>query len=212
MTHRTRIKFCGLSRPDDVTAAVDAGADAIGLVFYPPSSRAVTPAQARELVAGVPPFITVTGLFVDMEPEQVAMIAEQVPLDLVQFHGRETADQCQRSPRPWIKAVRARPDTDWEATLEDWPGARGLLLDAWHPEKAGGTGQVFDWSRIPHHWRSRIILAGGLTPDNVGDAIATVRPYGVDVSGGIESSPGIKDAARMRAFADAVRREDSRYD
>lgn len=212
MTRRTRIKFCGLTRPMDVTAAVDHGADALGLVFYPPSSRAIDVAIARELIRLVPPFVTTTGLLVNPSADTVRDLLTAVPLDLLQFHGDEDDAFCASFGKPFIKAVRVKPDADLESLLGQWPSARGLLLDAWHPEQPGGTGLTFDWQKIPLRWRDRIILAGGLTSANVADAIRTIRPYGVDVSGGIEARKGEKDSALMAAFAAAVQHEDSQHD
>lgn len=212
MTQRTRIKFCGLTRVEDVTLAGRLGVDAMGFVFYPPSSRAVTPEQAGELLTHVPPFVTSTGLFVDPEPDHVKGVLAQAPLDLLQFHGDETDAFCAQFGVPYIKAVRMHPEADLDEILARWPGARGLLLDAWHPDQPGGTGLTFDWSRIPVNWRERIVLAGGLTPDNVGSAIRQVRPYGVDVSGGIEAERGTKNSALMADFVAAVQQEDSTHD
>lgn len=213
MTRRTRIKFCGLTRPEDIHAAVRHGADAMGFVFHhPPSSREVSPEVARNLIREVPPFVTTVGLLVNPDADTVRDLLARVPLDLLQFHGDEDDAFCASFGRPFIKAVRVKPGVDLDALLGQWPSARGLLLDAWHPEQAGGTGLTFDWEKIPLRWRGRIILAGGLTPANVADAIRTIRPYGVDVSGGIEARKGEKDSALMAAFAAAVQHEDSRDD
>lgn len=209
---RTRIKICGLREHEHVQAAVRAGADALGFVFYPPSPRAITPAQATELIAAIPPFVTSVGLVVNPQPELVEQLLKECSIDLLQFHGDEDDAFCRQFGRPFIKAIRMAPDLDIEATLEQWPSARGLLLDAWHPELPGGTGEQFDWSRIPERWRSRIILAGGLTPDNVATAIRTLHPYAVDVSGGVEISKGIKSTQRIQAFIAAVRQEDKHHD
>lgn len=209
---RTRIKLCGLTSPDQVMLAAELGADAIGLVFYGPSPRYIETEVASRLAAGCPPFLSLTGLFVNPSVAEVEAVLDQVPLDCLQFHGDETDDFCRQFRRPWIKAVRVRPEMDIEQVLTQWPGARGLLLDAWHPEHPGGTGLTFDWRLIPDAWRHRIILAGGLTPDNVGTAIRQVSPWGVDVSGGIEHSKGKKDSALMAAFVAAVRQEDNRHD
>lgn len=212
MTRRTRIKFCGLTRAEDVILAARLGVDALGFVFYPPSSRAVTPEQAGELLAHVPPFVTTTGLLVDPEPEAVTALLARAPVDLLQFHGDESDAFCARFGVPFIKAVRMHPSADLDEVLARWPSARGLLLDAWHPDQPGGTGLTFDWSRIPPDWRERIVLAGGLTATNVGQAIRQIRPYGVDVSGGIEAGRGIKDSAQMAAFVAAVQQEDGTHD
>ncbi|MBB3229608.1 phosphoribosylanthranilate isomerase [Halomonas stenophila] len=203
---RTRIKFCGMTRPEDVDAAVAAGADALGFVLWPGSQRAVDLARLATLAARVPAFVTRVGLFVDPEPELVARAAEH--LDLLQFHGEESPAICAAAGHPWIKALRMRDGLDLPAAAGDYHQARALLLDAYRPGLPGGTGETFDWSRIPASLAKPVILAGGLTPANVAEAIAVVRPYAVDVSGGIETAPGRKDAALMAAFRQAVRRAD----
>ncbi len=214
---RTRVKICGLTRAADVRAAVDAGADAIGLVFHPASPRAVDLEQARNLCAELPPFVTAVGLFVDPPAERVAQVLKQVPLELLQFHGDEPADFCARFGRRWIKAIRMRPGLDPLDAVRPYLGGRegasGVLLDAFDPVLAGGTGQSFEWGRIPPDLAPRIVLAGGLTSANVAEAIRQVRPFGVDVSGGVESAKGIKDRAKISAFMQGVRDGDSaRYD
>ncbi len=214
---RTRVKICGLTRAEDVRAAVAAGADAIGLVFHPASPRAVGIEQARDLCAALPPFVTAVGLFVDATASRIESILEGVPLELLQFHGEESADFCAGFGRRWIKAIRMRRGLDVLAAADVYlsgpGGAAGILLDAYDPVLAGGTGQAFDWDRIPADLARRIVLAGGLTPGNVAEAIARVRPFGVDVSGGVESAKGIKDAAKISAFMQGVRDGDSaRFD
>jgi phosphoribosylanthranilate isomerase len=213
---RTRVKICGLTRPEDVGAAVDAGADAIGLVFHPASPRAVSVDLARDLCAALPPFVTAVGLFVDAPAKRIAQVLEQVPLELLQFHGEEPADLCASFGRRWIKAIRMRSGLDPLNAVRAYlgtSGAVGILLDAFDPILAGGTGQSFEWGRIPPDLAPRIVLAGGLTPANVSDAIRAVRPFGVDVSGGVESAKGIKDAAKISAFMQGVRDGDSaRFD
>lgn len=202
---RIRTKICGLTRQQDVAVAVAAGADALGLVFYPPSPRAVTPGQAADLIRHLPPFVMSVGLFVNPEPEWVQEVLQQVPLDLLQFHGDEPESFCASFGRPYIKALRMKPGFEPERVVDQWPSARGFLLDAYTPGTPGGTGEVFDWQRFPaseqHHW----ILAGGLTPDNVTQAIRITQPYAVDVSGGVESSRGIKCPTKIHAFLKAVR-------
>ncbi|SFT84936.1 phosphoribosylanthranilate isomerase [Halomonas saccharevitans] len=205
---RTRIKFCGLTREEDVDAAVAAGADALGFVLWPGSKRAIDERRLAELGARVPAFVTRVGLFVDPSPALVARCSPH--LDLLQFHGDETPEACEAAGRPWIKALRMREELDLPAAAEAYGDARALLLDAYRPGVPGGTGDTFDWSRIPASLTKPVILAGGLTLDNVDAAIAAVGPFAVDVSGGIEAAPGIKDAARMAAFLDAVRRADER--
>lgn len=203
---RTRVKICGLTRSEDVGAAVAAGADAIGLVFYPPSPRAMTPRRAQDIIAGLPPFVTVVGLFVDERRERIAAILESVRIDLLQFHGDESPVACAGYERPWIKAVRMRQDVDLEAVRARYRGASALLLDTYRPGVPGGTGNRFEWHRIPPAMRGDIILAGGLTPETVEQAVRQVRPYAVDVSGGVERSKGIKDADKIVAFMRGVKR------
>ena len=210
-----RIKVCGLTQVDDALAAVKAGADALGFVFYPPSPRAVTPEQAAEIIQQLPPFVVSVGLFVNPEAEWVNEVLKQVPLDLLQFHGDEPEAFCQSFGRPYIKALRMKPEFNPEQAAANWPSARGFLLDTYTPGIPGGTGEVFDWQRFPssespsdklsskksYNW----ILAGGLTPANVAQAIQITQPYAVDVSGGVESSRGIKCPTKIHAFVKAVR-------
>lgn len=202
---RTRVKICGLTRPSDAQAAAAAGVDAIGLVFYAQSPRAVDIAQARALVSALPPFVTSVGLFVDAPPAFVSKVMSGVRLDLLQFHGDEAPDACDAYGQPWIKALRVRPGIDLMREADRYGRARALLLDAYRPGVPGGTGECFDWALIPLELGPRIVLAGGLTPDNVADAIGRVRPYAVDVSGGVESARGIKDHAKIDAFMQGVR-------
>ncbi len=206
---RTRVKICGITRPEDALTAVRLGADAIGLVFYAPSPRAVTVQQAAAIVRRLPPFVTVVGLFVNATNAELSDVLEQVPLDLLQFHGEESAEACMGHGRPWIKAIRMRPSVDLQQIAQDYAEASGLLLDTYQAGVPGGTGHSFDWSRIPRELASRIILAGGLTPQNVEQAIHLVHPYAVDVSGGVEAAKGIKDADKMAAFIAGVHRGDN---
>jgi phosphoribosylanthranilate isomerase len=206
---RTRVKICGITRLQDAQAAVNQGADAIGLVFYPASPRAVTPEQAAAIVKHLPPFITVVGLFVDASREEVAEVLKTVPLDLLQFHGEETPAQCAGHGRPWIKAIRMRASVDLTQMVHEYAEASGLLLDTYRAGVPGGTGERFDWDRIPREFCSRIILAGGLDPHNVEQAIRRVQPYAVDVSGGVEAAKGIKDADKIAAFIAGVNRGDN---
>ncbi|UVJ42667.1 phosphoribosylanthranilate isomerase [Pseudomonas sp. LS1212] len=201
-----RSKICGITRIEDALAAVEAGADAIGLVFYAKSPRAVTVEQARAIIAALPPFITTVGLFVNATRCELNEILEAVPLDLLQFHGDETPADCDGYHRPWIKALRVRPGDDLEASCKAYAKASGILLDTYVAGVPGGTGEAFDWSLIPAKLSKPIILAGGLSADNVAQAIAQVRPYAVDVSGGVEQSKGIKDHRRIEAFMQAVRK------
>lgn len=200
----TRIKFCGFTRSEDVQSAVMLGADALGFVFYPPSKRAVTPDQAVTLMALVPAFVTRVGLFVDASPEVITEIAKRTRLNLIQFHGSETPADCEAIGLPYIRAIRMRPEVDVLAEMEAYASASGFLLDAYQPGVPGGTGAQFDWGRIPQT-SVPVILAGGLTPDNARDAIDAVAPWALDVSGGIESEPGIKDPVKMARFIQACR-------
>jgi phosphoribosylanthranilate isomerase len=217
MPHRTRIKLCGLSRLSDVQCAVDLGADAIGLVFYPPSPRSLSVAQAVELTRALPPFVSVVGLFVNATPDWVREVASNVPLTLLQFHGDETPDQCESlsgiAGLPWLRALRVEADTqsaDLVKSALNYSAASALLFDT-HVEGYGGGGKVFDWSLIPAELARRAVLSGGLNAQNVSDAIRRVRPYAVDVSSGIEvpGAKGVKDHARMAAFVRTVRQTDA---
>lgn len=205
-----RIKICGITRPDDGAAAARLGADAIGLVFYPASPRAVTITQARAVVESIPPLMTVVGLFVDPEPAFVEEVLCSVPLGLLQFHGDERPEDCRRYRRPYLKAVRMRDGVDVEQVMRDFNDASGVLLDSYQPGTQGGTGNRFDWARVPSARTKPIVLAGGLTPDNIEEAIREVRPTAVDVSGGVEAAKGIKDLAKMAAFIRGVRNAESR--
>ena len=205
---RTRVKICGFTRPEDALAAARLGADAIGLVFYPPSPRHVTIEQARQIVAALPAFVTVVGLFVDEVPERVRAVLEAVPIDLLQFHGDEPPEYCERFNRPYIKAVRMKLGTDLVQVAVRYSQARGLLLDADDATAKGGTGQSFDWAMVPAECPLPIILAGGLRPDNVGEALTRVRPYALDVSSGVEAAKGIKSADKMAAFLNEVKEFD----
>jgi phosphoribosylanthranilate isomerase len=196
---RVRVKICGITRADDARAAADAGADAIGLVFAD-SPRRVTPGQARAICAAVPPFITVVGLFVDAPAALIREVLGQVPLDLIQFHGRETPEDCRAFGRRYIKAIHMKDGLDVKAEAQRYADAAGVLLDSFHSQLAGGSGERFDWTRVPRDCGRPLILAGGLTPENVAQAIAIAQPYAVDVSSGVEQSKGIKDAARIAAF------------
>jgi phosphoribosylanthranilate isomerase len=182
-----------------------AGADAIGLVFYARSPRAVGVEQARAIIAALPPFVTTVGLFVDMPRAELQRILASVPLDLLQFHGDESAEQCEGFSRPYIKALRVKAGDDIAARVSDYPGAGGILLDTYVEGVPGGTGEAFDWSLVPRGLSKPVILAGGLHPQNVADAVAQVQPYAVDVSGGVEMSKGIKDAQKIEAFVRAAR-------
>jgi len=207
---RTRVKFCGITRVEDAREAVRLGADAIGLVFYPGSPRAVGLEDAARIAAAVPPFVSVVGLFVDAEADFVHEALAAVRVDLLQFHGDECPADCGGFGRPYIKALRMREGVDVQAYAKTYADAAGLLLDAYVPGQPGGTGTHFDWARIPRDLDRPLILAGGLTPANVAEAIAAARPFAVDVSGGVEADKGIKDRARMAAFSAAVAAADAR--
>lgn len=201
---RTRVKICGITRVEDAVAAARCGADAVGLVFFGDSPRAVTLEQARAIAAAVPPFVSIVGLFVDARPRELRAVLDAVPIDTLQFHGDESPELCAGFDRRYIKVVRMREGVDLGAYMTRYATAAGLLLDTYRPGVAGGTGSSFDWSRVPRAAKKPIILAGGLTPDNVAEAVRLTRPYAVDVSGGVESAKGIKDAARIAAFIQSV--------
>lgn len=202
---RTRIKICGITRIEDALAAAAAGADAIGLVFDPKSPRCVDARQAAAIARALPPYVTVVGLFVDAAPPSVHDVLNRVNLDLLQFHGAETPEYCRAFPKPYVKAIRMSPEADLHAEERRFPEAAGLLLDTFSPAASGGTGETFDWSRVPRDLQKPVILAGGLTPGNVADAIRRVRPYAVDVSSGVEQSKGIKDVKKISAFIEMAR-------
>jgi phosphoribosylanthranilate isomerase len=200
---RVRVKICGITRVEDAIAAARSGADAVGFVFYGPSPRHVAVERAVEIVHELPPFITKVGLFVDPSEAHVWDVLDQVSLDVLQFHGDESVDACERFDKPYIKAVRMKPGYDVREQIASYSSAQGVLLDTHVEGVAGGTGQTFDWSTVPSS-EIPLIVAGGLTPANVAQAIALTRPYAVDVSGGVESAKGIKDAALIDAFMRAV--------
>ncbi|MCU0766800.1 MAG: phosphoribosylanthranilate isomerase [Gammaproteobacteria bacterium] len=201
---RTRVKICGITARQDARDAVDLGADALGLVFYPPSPRCVTVEQARAIVDGLPPFVTVVGLFVNAERAQIATVLAGCRIDLLQFHGQECPDYCAGHGRPYLKAVRMREGVDLAAERSRYATAGALLLDTYQPGVPGGTGEAFDWTRVPAALAGEVVLAGGLTPDNVTAAVRQVRPYAVDVSGGVERAKGRKDRDMMAAFMRGV--------
>ncbi|MCX7177467.1 MAG: phosphoribosylanthranilate isomerase [Proteobacteria bacterium] len=210
MPHRTRIKICGITRREDLHAAAELGADALGFVFYPPSARFLGIAQAAELVRAVPPFVTSLGLFVNAEPAAVRQVLAEVPLDMLQFHGEEDAAYCRQFGRPYLKAARVRPGLDLLKYAAAFADAQGLLLDA-YVEAYGGAGRTFDWNLIPPGLPLPLVLSGGLDAGNVAAAIGTVRPWAVDVSSGVElagTTRGIKDAAKIAAFITGVRNAD----
>lgn len=200
---QTRIKICGITNEGDALAAVAAGADAIGLVFYPPSPRAVSVDEAVRILSVLPPFVSSVGLFLDPEVAAVDEVLNVVPLSMLQFHGRESAAFCHSFKRPYLKALGLAGNRPLNA--DDYVDAAALLFDSHAPGEAGGTGKTFDWQRLPRTQRP-VILAGGLTPQNVGEAVRQVRPYAVDVSSGVELAPGRKDPSLMKAFVEEVQR------
>ena len=204
---RTRIKICGITRVEDARAAAQAGADAIGLVFYPPSPRFLRLDQARTLQNAVPAFVSTAALFVNPPAEEVRAVLERVRPAMLQFHGEETPAFCGQFGVPYVKACRVKPGVDLLEYLRPFSGAAGWLLDS-HVEEYGGVGESFDWSLVPAERLRPLVLSGGLTQENVGVAIRHVRPWAVDVSSGVESSKGIKDAARIAAFIAEVRNAD----
>jgi phosphoribosylanthranilate isomerase len=208
MSTRARIKFCGITRIEDAVAAAALGVDAIGLVLTPRSRRCLAPARARTIRDAVPPFVTVVTLFHDDDPAFVAEAIAVVAPDILQFHGSEDAADCVRYGRPYMKAVAMfGGDGDLDGVVAAHPHAAAFLLDSHAKGGQGGSGRTFDWSLAPKEFGRPLVLAGGLTPENVGAAIRTVQPYAVDLASGIESAPGIKDVDKMRRFVDAVRQE-----
>jgi phosphoribosylanthranilate isomerase len=204
----TAVKICGITRPEDGLDAAQAGAHAVGLVFHPSSPRCVSIERARAIAERLPPFVTAVALFVDAEPELVRTVLDAVPVQLLQFHGNETPAYCAGFGAPYIKALRVRPGVDLLQYGALYAGARGLLLDTHVDELPGGSGRAFDWDLIPAGLGLPIVLAGGLTPANVTQAVRRVRPWAVDVSSGVERGKGIKDAAMMAAFVRGVRNAD----
>lgn len=205
----TAVKICGITRPEDALAAARAGAHAIGLVFYARSPRHVTPARAAEIIRVVPPFVTTVGLFVNAAAEEVRTALAEAPVALLQFHGEETPEFCRQFNRPYIKAVRMKAGVDLLQYAQDYHDAKALLLDNYVEGLHGGSGVAFDWSLIPRGLPLPVILSGGLTPENVTEAVRRVRPSAVDVSSGVESAKGIKDAQKIAAFIKGVRSGDS---
>ncbi|BCL75437.1 N-(5'-phosphoribosyl)anthranilate isomerase [Jeongeupia sp. HS-3] len=199
-----RIKICGLRDVETAVATARLGADAIGLVFYAPSPRCVSAKSAAAITAALPAFVSSVGLFVDADPAFVRDVLKQVPLDLLQFHGDESPDYCRQFGRPYIKALRVKPNTDLVEYAERYDDARGLLVDAYVPGVPGGTGEAFDWAIVPRDLPLPLILSGGLHPGNAAQAVKQVRPWALDVSSGVESTKGVKDLAKVAAFIRAV--------
>jgi len=200
-----RSKICGITSVEDALVAAEAGADAIGLVFYAKSPRAVSIQQARAIIAALPPFVTTVGLFVNASRCELNETLDAVPLDILQFHGDESPADCEGFHRPWYKALRVRPGDDIRGQAARYGGASAILLDTFVAGIPGGTGDVFDWTLVPADLPKPLILAGGLTSENVLQAIAQVRPFAVDVSGGVELRKGVKSAERVREFVRRVR-------
>lgn len=196
----TRVKICGITRLADALCACEAGADALGFVFYAPSPRNIETPDAAAIVRQLPPFVMSVGLFVNPDAAFVNSVLDQVPLDLLQFHGDETDAFCSQFSRPFIKAIRMAEGLDLNKEVDKFPNARGILLDAYDPHRYGGTGHTFEWHRVHGGLSKPIIVAGGLTPENVATAIAATRPWAVDVSGGVEQSKGIKQSSLIEAF------------
>jgi len=202
---RTRIKICGIKHRDDALKAVEFGADAIGLIFVEKSPRYISLTEGRFIAESMPPFVTVVGLFMNAAAEEIREALKVVPINLLQFHGDETAQFCDQFEMPYIKVLRMRENVNVVAYAQDYPNAAGILLDTYH-EKGGGSGETFDWSLIPDDMPLPLILAGGLNPDNVASAVETVKPYAVDVSSGVESEPAIKDHQKIEQFIKEVQR------
>lgn len=202
----TRIKICGIKHLDDALKAVECGADAIGLIFVEKSPRYVSLTEARVIAESMPPFVTVVGLFMNARAETVREALKVVPLNLLQFHGEESPEFCDQFEVPYIKVLRMRDNANIVAFAQDYPNAAGILLDSYHKDAGGGTGQSFDWDLIPDDVPLPLILAGGLNPENVASAIEAVKPYAVDVSSGVESEPAIKDHKKIEQFIKEVLR------
>lgn len=206
--HRTRVKICGVTRAEDIAAVVENGADALGMVFYDKSPRHVSVEQAAELSQHTPAFVTTVALFKDANADDIKQVLSRVDIDLLQFHGSESADFCRQFARPYIKALGMLGQENIASSAQAYQDARGILLDAHAPGEDGGTGNTFDWQTIPASLQSRCILAGGLTVENVYAAVQQVRPYAVDVSSGVEHNKGIKSAALIQQFMKEVKRAD----
>lgn len=204
---RTRIKICGITRTEDARFCASIGIDAIGLVFYPPSPRYIEPDRAREIIQGLPPFVTVVGLFMNAEADEVSAVIQSARIDLLQFHGQEPPGYCSQFGRPYIKAVAmgGNDPVELDVVAGMYHEASGLLLDSHNESEPGGSGKTFDWDRIREFTARPVILAGGLNPENVQSAVMRVHPYAVDCSSGVESAPGIKDHDRIRQFMENAR-------
>ncbi len=201
----TRVKICGITNSSDAQLACNYGADAIGLVFYPPSPRYVTIEQAAQVVESLPPFVHSVALFVNAQREEIENVINHAAIDLIQFHGDESAQFCRSFKRPYIKAIRMKEGLDLYAVQQEYACARGLLLDTYKKGIPGGTGETFNWEKVPHDLNKPVILAGGLIAENVAQAIKQVQPYAVDVSGGVEASKGKKDREKIARFMENIR-------
>lgn len=201
---KTHIKICGITRSEDAIAAAQLGANALGLVFYPPSPRAVSISQAQAIANATPPFVQLVGLFVNATVEEINQILKKIPLNLLQFHGEELPEFCGQFQRPYIKALHIKENVDLNEQITSYHSARGILLDTFNPNLKGGTGETFDWKLIPKHLKKPLILAGGLNPENVKQALLQVKPSAVDVSGGVEETKGIKSFAKMQTFIQEI--------
>ena len=208
---RTRVKVCGITRKEDAYAAIDAGADALGFVFYAPSPRAVGALQAQAIMKSLPPYVSKVGLFVNAAVAEVQQIMAASSLDCLQFHGDETADYCAQFNLPYYKAIRVKPGVNLIQCELDFASATALLLDTFSEKVMGGTGQTFDWNLIPSGMKKPLILAGGLNPDNVTQAMQRVRPYAVDVSGGVEVQKGVKSPGKIAALMQQVMQFDAAH-
>ena len=202
----TRIKICGVNHLDDALKAVECGADAIGIIFVEKSPRYASLTDARVIAESMPPFVTVVGLFMDASAKEVKEALKVVPLNLLQFHGDESPEYCDQFGMPYIKVLRMRENVNVVAFAQEYPNAAGILLDTYKMGVGGGTGHTFDWNLIPEDVPLPLILAGGLTPENVASAVETVKPYAVDVSSGVESEPAIKDHKKIEQFIKEVQR------
>ncbi len=205
---RTRVKICGITDVDTARYVANAGADAIGLVFYPPSPRSISIENAATIVASLPPFFSSVGLFVNPSKQEVESVLKSVPLTMLQFHGDEDEELCCSFNLPYLKAIRVKEDTDFKKTASQYSSAAGLLLDTYHKDNYGGTGECFDWRVIPQDLALPVVLAGGLSPDNVAEAISLVKPFAVDVSSGVELDRGIKNPEKITTFMLGVKEAD----
>ena len=207
--NRTRVKICGISTLETAQQVCDAGADAIGLVFYEKSPRNVSISQAKQICDALPPFVNCVGLFLDPSREFVDQVLREVKLDLLQFHGLETAEFCDSFSRPYIKAIGMKgisTEAEFSKITEQYENAKGFLVDSHASGKAGGTGKAFDWKNVPQMQQKPIILAGGLNPENIGDALQQLNLYGVDLSSGVESQAGVKDPEKIKQLMNEVYR------